>query len=469
MNNIYKSKWSEATQTWVACSELVRGKTKNNCVKIAAAVALALTSLGSYAADTVPCDNNAGSVVVSGPSTCSLPSLPDGTTYTEISASDGAKLEKLPGEEDKKIEAIGKNKVKKVINVNGESTLEATNIKTTSKGNSSDASALAIAGNSKVTIDRNLEANSSGNSANVIANSDGSVLNVAKGKDYKGSIKITDTSNNGFTNGIKNDNGEIYVNGDITITSKTEASNSNSSIDNINGGSITADNITIDQGGKNYAIHQTSKNSSITVKNNLTITSGNIPEGNSAITIEGGSIEVKGKTDITTHVDSETIEEPENVSAISITNGKYTANGGADIKIKDDDEDNFKDATGVIIGNEGIFENNGTLTVNNGQNTVISTDTKLGENATFTNEAAGTTTSNVDTIVHNSSGILKVTNSGKLISESDKNSVLKNNKNGIINVDNDGTGTIAGNITNIDNGTVIINNSGNIQKKPEQD
>ena len=485
MNNIYKSKWSEATQTWVACSELVRGKTKNNCVKIAAAVALALTSLGSYAADTVPCDNNAGSVVVSGPSTCSLPSLPDGTTYTEISASDGAKLEKLPGEEDKKIEAIGKNKVKKVINVNGESTLEATNIKTTSKGNSSDASALAIAGNSKVTIDRNLEANSSGNSANVIANSDGSVLNVAKDKDYKGSIKITDTSNNGFTNGIKNDNGEIYVNGDITITSKTEASNSNSSIDNINGGSITADNITIDQGGKNYAIHQTSKDSSITVNNDLNITSGNIPEGNSAITIEGGSIEVTGKTDITTHVDSEYIDDPENVSAISITNGKYTAKGGADIKIKDDDEKDFTAAAGVIIGNEGIFENSGTLTVNDGANTVIATDIESNEHAKFTNNAGGTTTSHADTIVHNSSGILTVNNEGTLYS--DGGSVLKNNKNGDIVVNNneassvingniintkDGNitvnnknsaSTITGNITNQDNGTVTINNSGKIQ------
>ncbi|MCO6520063.1 MAG: ESPR domain-containing protein, partial [Snodgrassella sp.] len=38
MNTIYKSKWNESTCTWVACSELVRGKTKNNCIKIAAAI-----------------------------------------------------------------------------------------------------------------------------------------------------------------------------------------------------------------------------------------------------------------------------------------------------------------------------------------------------------------------------------------------------------------------------------------------
>ena len=376
MNNIYKSKWSEATQTWVACSELVRGKTKNNCVKIAASVALALTSLGSYAADdTVPCDNNAGSVVVSGStSTCSLPSLPNGNSYTEISASAGANLT------GGNIQASGAKNAKKVINVEGGSKLHATNdITTTSRGSSGDASALAIAGNdSKVTIDGNLEANNLGNSANVITNSDGSVLYVAtddshkKDPNKKGNIIITDTSKNGFANGIKNDNGEIYVNGDITITSKTEASNSNSSIENINGGSITADNITINQGGKNYAIHQTSKTSSITVNENLKITSGNIPEGNSAITIEGGNITVEGKTNITTHVDtSDDIDDPEKISAISIKNGTYKANGGADIKIKDDDDENFKGAAGVIIGNEGIFENNGTLTVNNGQNTVI--------------------------------------------------------------------------------------------------
>ena len=217
MNNIYKSKWSEATQTWVACSELVRGKTKNNCVKIAAAVALALTSLGSYAADPTPCDNNAGSVVVSG-TKCSLPSLPDDKTYTEISASGGAEL---IGEEGKKIEATGTTKVKKVINVDGGSKLTATNITTTSNGNSSAASALSITGNSKVIIDENLEANSSGNSANVIANSDGSELNVTKGN-----IIIKDTSKNGFTNGIKNDNSKIKVNGDITITSEIANSNS---------------------------------------------------------------------------------------------------------------------------------------------------------------------------------------------------------------------------------------------------
>ena len=452
MNNIYKSKWSEATQTWVACSELVRGKTKNNCVKIAAAVALALTSLGSYAADPTPCDNNAGSVVVSG-TKCSLPSLPDDKTYTEISASGGAEL---IGEEGKKIEATGTTKVKKVINVDGGSKLTATNITTTSNGNSSAASALSITGNSKVIIDENLEANSSGNSANVIANSDGSELNVTKGN-----IIIKDTSKNGFTNGIKNDNSKIKVNGDITITSEIANSNSNSSIDNINGGRIEADNININQGDKNYAIHQTSENSSITVNNDLTITSGNIPEGNSAITIEGGKIKVTGKTTIDTHVDPDFIDDPEKISAISITDGTYEANGGATINIKDNDEENFKGAAGVIIGNEGNFINNGTLTVNDGNNTVIATDLESDERATFTNKADGTTTSHVDTIVHNSAGTLNITNSGKLISDSDEYSVLKNNKNGTINVTNDGS--ITGNITNQDSGTVTINNSGKIQ------
>jgi outer membrane autotransporter protein len=51
MNNIYKSKWNESTQTWVACSELARGKCKSNSLKIVAAVALALASTSIVAAE----------------------------------------------------------------------------------------------------------------------------------------------------------------------------------------------------------------------------------------------------------------------------------------------------------------------------------------------------------------------------------------------------------------------------------
>ena len=490
MNNIYKSKWSEATQTWVACSELVRGKTKNNCVKIAAAVALALTSLGSYADDIVPCDNNVGSVVVSG-TTCSLPSLPDDKSYTEISGSANADL--TGGD----INVIGSTKVKKVINVDGESTLKATNITTTNKVNSKGTNALAIAGGSTVDIDENLTATNMGNKADTIVNSGGSTLTVGKDltinddKGFSNGIQnienstiraenITITSKKvGFSNdGILNkDNSAIDVKGEIRITS--EGSDGNASIENTDGGKIHAGNITIDQGGKNYAIHQTSETSSIIVDKDLNITSGNIPEGNSTVTIEGGSIEVKGKTDITTHVDSENIEEPENVSAISITNGTYTAGNGANIQIKskneDDKDEDFKGAAGVIIGDNGRFINdglpdngdpdNGFLKVNDGQNTVIATDSALKGEAFFENGKNGKTTSKVDTVVHNSDGTLHVTNDGKLISESDKDSVLKNNKNGIIDVTNHGS--IAGNITNAKDGNIYINNSGNIQEKIE--
>jgi outer membrane autotransporter protein len=56
MNNIYKSKWNESTRTWVACSELVRGKCKSNGLKIVAAVALALASTSAVADDALPPD-----------------------------------------------------------------------------------------------------------------------------------------------------------------------------------------------------------------------------------------------------------------------------------------------------------------------------------------------------------------------------------------------------------------------------
>ena len=506
MNNIYKSKWSEATQTWVACSELVRGKTKNNCVKIAAAVALALTSLGSYAADTVPCDNNAGSVVVSGPaSTCSLPSLPDGTTYNEISVSGGATL---TGEEGKEITAIGTTKVKKVINVDGGSKLNATNITTTNKVNSEGTNALAIAGGSTVTIKQDLTANNKGSTADTIVNSGKSKLIV------ENNLKLVDTSQSGFNNGIQNiENSVIEVTGDINITSKegfnngiinkdnsditannitidskanfsndgiqnkdnskikvkgeikitSKGNKGNASIENTDGGKIEADNITINQGDKNYAIHQTSETSSITVNKDLNITSGNIPEGNSTIKIEGGKIEVTGKTTIDTHVDPDFIDDPEKVSAISITDGTYEANGGADINIKDNDEENFKGAAGVIIGNKGTFENNGTLTVNGGDNTVIATDLESGEEATFTNKADGITTSQADTIVHNSAGTLTVKNHGDL--NSDGGSVLKNDNTGTIEAVNDGI--LTGKIDNNSTGTIKLDNNVNPNRDPD--
>ena len=468
MNNIYKSKWSEATQTWVACSELVRGKTKNNCVKIAATIALALTSLGSYAADT-PCDINAGNSVVALGTKCSLS---DGTTYTEISASGGAEL---TGEEGKEITAIGTTKVKKVINVDGGSTLNATNITTTNKVNSEGTNALAIAGGSTVTIEKDLTAKNKGSTADTIMNSGESTLNV--GKD----LTIDDTSQKGFNNGIQNkENSTINVTGDINITSNigfnndgiqnkenskivanninitSDSNKGNASIENTDGGKIEANNITITQGGKNYAIHQTSKTSSITVNKDLKITSGNIPEGNSTIKIEGGNINVKGKTTIDTHVDPDFIDEPEKISAISITDGTYEANGGANINIKDNDEENFKGAAGVIIGNEGNFINNGTLTVNDGDNTVIATDLESDEQAIFTNKADGITTSNVNTIVHNSAGTLEVNNYGELNSKG--GSVLKNDNTGTIVTTNEGT--LTGKIDNNSTGTITLNNKG---------
>ncbi|MCO6505743.1 MAG: ESPR domain-containing protein, partial [Snodgrassella sp.] len=59
MNTIYKSKWNESTCTWVACSELTRGKTKSNCLKIVASIALALATTSTFAANCQYDDPNA--------------------------------------------------------------------------------------------------------------------------------------------------------------------------------------------------------------------------------------------------------------------------------------------------------------------------------------------------------------------------------------------------------------------------
>ncbi|ORF28151.1 hypothetical protein BGI07_00525 [Snodgrassella alvi] len=456
MNNIYKSKWSEATQTWVACSELVRGKTKNNCAKIAAAVAFAVTSISSYAAGCnvigVTGDTNPNIVQTAANGECKLdPS--NGTQYNKISVSDT----KLTGD---KIVATGpESGVNQKTIILNNATVEANTLETTNRRLKYTSNALASS-NSKVTTSGDLTAHNSGNNAIIISSQDGSEFNIG------GNLNIDD---NGSMIAIDNSESIINVAGDITIKGKdTSVNNRNSAISN-QGGTITAQNINIEQGKGNTVISQTSGSNPdepglINIKEDLTIKTEASGPGSSAIEINGGTIKIGGNTDITMTTESDPKVKS---SAIIVENGTYDTQGDTAIHInKDGTTEPDTETTGVLMSDNSEFSTNGKLEVNDGQNTVITTTDSLTEQATFNNNKNATTSSSVDTIVHQGSGTLNIKNDGTLIStaasspnKTDK-SVIRNKAKGSIDVNNEATGKIFGNINNDSSGEINITNDG---------
>lgn len=458
MNTIYKSKWSEATQTWVACSELVRGKTKNNHVKIAVAIALALTSISSYASCATAGNNP--DILAEKDEVCNL----NENSYNSISA-DGATLN------GNSINANGSNannQKNKTINISNSSLLTADSVTATNAiSGTFETNALAIDSGSTVDINNNLEATNTGKNTTVIKLSNGSSLHVGN------EIKVNNTAK--FVgDGIENDSSTILAN-TINIYA-TNAIGGTSAINN-KGGEIHATDIVINQNNSNYTIQQTSANpgktSLIDVKNKLNIKAGEISDGNAAINVEAGSISVAGQTTIEMEKNFDDVENiksakpNQDVSAIFVSNGEYKALGGAEITIRNSEsKKNYTEIKGVILGNNGTFINNGDLKVNENQSTVIATDSRLSANvnvqATFENQANGTTTSNTDTILHKSNGILNINNEGTLSSTNiTSGSVLTNKNTGIIVVKNFDGGTLSGNINNENDGTITLNNKGN--------
>ena len=285
MNTIYKSKWSEATQTWVACSELVRGKTKNNHVKIAVAIALALTSISSYASCAADGDNP--DILAENKEHCDLVK----PSYNSISANNAT----LNGN-GKEIIANGSNannQKNKTINISNSSLLTADSVTATNAiSGTFETNALAIDSDSTVNINNDLQATNTGKNTTVIKLSNGSSLHVGN------EIKVNNTAK--FVgDGIENDSSTILAN-TINIYA-TNAIGGTSAINN-KSGEITADSINITQKNSNYAIQQTSANSGktslIDVKNKLNINAGEISDGNAAISVENGSISVAGQTTI---------------------------------------------------------------------------------------------------------------------------------------------------------------------------
>lgn len=460
MNTIYKSKWSEATQTWVACSELVRGKTKNNHVKIAVAIALALTSISSYASCAADGDNP--DILAENKEHCDLVK----PSYNSISANNAT----LNGN-GKEIIANGSNtnnQKNKTINISNSSLLTAESVRATNAiSGTFETNALAIDNDSTVVINNNLEATNTGKNTTVIKLSNGASLNVGNEITVNNTAKFVG-------DGIENDSSTISAN-TIKINA-TNATGGTSAINN-KSGEITADSINITQKNSNYAIQQTSANSGKTLPlievNKLTIDAGEISDGNAAINVEAGSISVAGQTTIKMEKNFDDVENiksakpNQDVSAIFVSNGDYKALGGAKITINNSEsQKTYTEIKGVILGNNGIFINNGDLKVNENQSTVIATDSRLSANvnvqATFENQANGTTTSNTDTILHKSNGILNINNEGTLSSTNiTSGSVLTNKGTGIIVVKNFDGGTLSGNINNENDGTITLNNNGN--------
>ena len=460
MNTIYKSKWSEATQTWVACSELVRGKTKNNHVKIAVAIALALTSISSYASCAADGDNP--DILAENKERCDLVK----PSYNSISANNAT----LNGN-GKEIIANGSNtnnQKNKTINISNSSLLTAESVRATNAiSGTFETNALAIDNDSTVVINNNLVATNTGKNTTVIKLSNGASLNVGNEITVNNTAKFVG-------DGIENDSSTISAN-TIKINA-TNAIGGTSAINN-KSGEITADSINITQKNSNYAIQQTSANSGKTLPlievNKLTIDAGEISDGNAAINVEAGSISVAGQTTIKMEKNFDDVENiksakpNQDVSAIFVSNGDYKALGGAKITINNSEsQKTYTEIKGVILGNNGIFINNGDLKVNENQSTVIATDSRLSANvnvqATFENQANGTTTSNTDTILHKSNGILNINNEGTLSSTNiTSGSVLTNKGTGILVVTNFDGGTLSGNINNENDGTITLNNNGN--------
>ncbi|NUF09430.1 autotransporter outer membrane beta-barrel domain-containing protein [Snodgrassella sp. ESL0324] len=468
MNNIYKSKWSEATQTWVACSELVRGKTKNNCVKIAAAVALAMISISSYAAEagSSPCTTTTNvpdkpNINVSG-STCYID---DSIKYSTITAKNST-IEN----NNTNIVAEGSNSAisEKVINITGKSSLTADTITTTNNKKNNQSSALYVNNGSSVTVKHDLNATNTntGTSAQIISVKNGSALEVTN--------DITITDEGGASDaGILNDHGTITAN-NITITGNQNVVKGSSAIINKNGGSITTKgNLTIEQGGKNSAIQQIQEPSDddedqsvppeIHIGKNLDITTYASESNASAIDIQSGTITVEGNTTInmTTNLGNK------NPSVINVGGGTYTAKGNTTITIMDKDTDGTKKenttTTGIILTDGGIFTNEGKIEVNGGKNSVIASDQSVSKDKEVIFNNNGTTSSQVDTVVHNGSGIFTIKNNGTLESvplpeNKDKNySVIKNKAAGNVIVTN--TGTLSGNVSNDSSGQISITNT----------
>ncbi|WP_239352020.1 autotransporter outer membrane beta-barrel domain-containing protein [Snodgrassella communis] len=470
MNTIYKSKWNESTRTWVACSELTRGKTKSNCLKIVAFIALALATTNTFAANCQYNDPNAIDIIDED-GQCQL----SVTDIQKLHASDNVTIQA----DAITIDSTNFNSSRDSVNTleleeNAQLNAKKLVIKN-NKGMSNttaNSTAINLTGSSKIFAEEmNITNGENGDSITNLVNVEGSKSNI----ESQGSINIVNEAT-----GVQN----IILNkGNITAKQleKHNLGKGEQGYDINNSGTINADSIELSNSNRSDGKNQSA--SILQNKGKNSITAGSIKiTGNytEAIKQEGGTISSSSTTIHTTLRDS----DPESASAtgISISNGTYTNGLSTTITANSENGSIREDFVGITLKEKSTFNNEGTIIVNPtadpltpslqiGQNTAVKTQLQPSKAATFDNGSSGKviTKEGVNTIVHGSEGDLTVNNKGELESQNSGNtitagSVLKNSGKGGLIINNAETGAIKGNITNEEEGKITINNTdfGNI-------
>jgi outer membrane autotransporter protein len=466
MNNIYKSKWNESTQTWVACSELARGKCKSNGLKIVAAVALALASTSVLAADAAddPIErpetthNNRRGW---GKDQSYNHYIRDHNTSVQINFR-----EKVKSEAD-----ITQNDYQKLIlDIEGHHTISG-NIKSTDTPDGKKADTLLIA-------------NKHGVISGGITNEGAGDIKIENSFQITSDITSTETST-GNIDIINNTVGNINPHPE-----KKEFRNISGNIINKGKGTFTIDNQTNLEG-----IIKNTGTGKITLGNKGTSTGSIINESDSASSkievtndvdttlastisnIKAGTIELTNKGTTTGDITN----SGQLGSLISVTNnngatlnGKISNTGAGTIELTN------KGTTTGDITNSGqlgslisVTNNNGatlngdiinigagTITLENSgviTDDIINNSDSADSKIIVTNNADTTLAS---TISNAKAGTIELTNKGITTGDITNSGQLGS----LISVTNNNGATLNGDITNIGAGTITLENSGVINK-----
>ncbi|PIT14559.1 hypothetical protein BGI32_07460 [Snodgrassella alvi] len=466
MNNIYKSKWSESTQTWVACSELARGKCKSNGLKIVAAVALALASTSVIAATSNANNININTNFNSDIKNEGLLSHID----MNIKIGDSVSLQHLRGN----ILQAGSGNVN--VTIRKHFFIEG-NIKSIDTPNGEQTGTLTIEnehgiieggitneGSGDIIINNQFLINSDiistqGSTGNITINNkddldlsehrdekdkekyraiDGKIINQGSGIfEINNESKLRgDISNTGFGTIILNNSGKStgnIINDSDSASSRIEVTNDagktlESTISNIKAGTVELTN-----NGETTGAITNSGAGAITLKNNGETTGAITNSGAGAITLKNsgettGAITNLGAGAITLKNSGETTGAITNLGAGAIT---LHNSGTSTSEIKNT-------ADGKIT-----LDNSGTSTGN------IINSGSASSLIDVTNEPD---TELESTISNTQAGKIILTNKGKTTG------AITNSGTGAITLGNSGTST--GNITNSGIGAITLNNSG---------
>ncbi|WP_239324759.1 autotransporter outer membrane beta-barrel domain-containing protein [Snodgrassella gandavensis] len=442
MNTIYKSKWSESTQTWVACSELARGKCKSNGLKIVAAVALALASTS----------------VIAAPGSTSTITTSSTREQNHFHDSQGVYSEvNYKGMHTSTGKIIQNDSSNFDINIDGHYTIEG-NITSTDTPSGEKAGILNIK-NKHGIIEGNITNEGAGDIT--ISNSQKISGAITSTQDSTGNITINNNKQGSLPNN-SNDH-ERTIDGDIINKGQgtfiiDNTSGLKGTIQNEGAGAITLKNSGTSTG--NIINNSDSTSSRIEVTNDagktLKSTISNIKAGTVELTNNGettGAITNSGAGAITLNNSGETTGTitNEGTGAITLKNngettGAITNSGAGAITLK-----NSGKSTGDIInsGTQGslisVANNNGATL--NGQISNTGAGTITLENS---GERTGDIINNSDSL----SSKIEVTNHA----DTTLGSTISNIKAGTVELTNNGKTT--GTITNSGAGAITLNNSG---------